>query len=195
MEIVMDQAFNTLLAFFKALADANRLKLIGLLAQKESSVEELAAVLDVNPSTVSHHLSKLGEIGLVAARADGYYNVYHLETDALEEMAQRLLATNSLPDVAKDLDRKAYDRKILKDYLDEDGSIPQLPTNRRKLDVVLRYLAEQFEFDRTYTEKQVNAVIERFNEDVSGLRRDLISSRLLARERDGSAYWRVDQEE
>jgi predicted transcriptional regulator len=191
----MDQAFDTLLAFFKALADANRLKLIGLLAQKESSVEELAAVLDVNPSTVSHHLSKLAEIGLVAARADGYYNVYHLETDALEEMAQRLLATNSLPDVAKDLDRKAYDRKILKDYLEEDGTIPQLPTNRRKLDVVLRYLAEQFEFDRKYTEREVNAVIERFNEDISGLRRDLISARLFVRERDGSAYWRVGQEE
>ena len=61
----MEETFNELLAFFKALSDATRLKLIGLLAQKESSVEELAAMLDVNPSTVSHHLSKLGEIGLV----------------------------------------------------------------------------------------------------------------------------------
>ncbi|MCB2209493.1 metalloregulator ArsR/SmtB family transcription factor [bacterium] len=190
----MEQTFDTLLAFFKALADANRLKLIGLLAQKESSVEELATVLDVNPSTVSHHLSKLGEIGLVAARADGYYNVYHLETDRLEEMAQSLLAKDALPEVAKDLDRKAYDRKILKDYLDEDGKFPQLPTNRRKLDVILRYIAEQFEYDRKYTEKEVNAVIERFNDDISGLRRDLISVRLLGRERDGSAYWRVKQE-
>jgi hypothetical protein len=131
---------------------------------------------------------------LVAARADGYYNVYHLETDALEDMAQRLLATQSLPDVAKDLDRKAYDRKILKDYLDEDGAIAQLPTNRRKLDVILRYLAEQFEFDRSYTEKAVNEIIGQFNDDISGLRRDLISVKLLDRERDGSAYWRVRQE-
>lgn len=46
------------------MADANRLRLIGLLAQKESSVEELAAVLDISASTVSHHLSKLAEIGL-----------------------------------------------------------------------------------------------------------------------------------
>jgi len=40
----MDESFKTLLAFFKALVDANRLKLIGLLAQKESSVEELSAI-------------------------------------------------------------------------------------------------------------------------------------------------------
>lgn len=191
----MEQSFDILLAFFKALADANRLKLIGLLAQKESSVEELAAVLDVSPSTVSHHLSKLAEIGLVAARAEGYYNVYHLETDVLEGMAQRLLATSSLPDVAEDLDRKAYDRKILKDYLNEDGAIAQLPTSQRKLDVILHYLVEEFEFDRTYTEKEVNAIIGRFNADISGLRRDLISVKLLDREKDGSAYWRVRQEE
>ncbi|MDY6872421.1 MAG: metalloregulator ArsR/SmtB family transcription factor, partial [Chloroflexota bacterium] len=106
MDIEIEQSSQTLLSFFKALADANRLKLVGLLAQMQSSVEELATVLDINPSTLSHHLSKLGEIGLVAARADGYYNVYHLETDRLEEIAQSLLATNSLPEVAKDLDRK-----------------------------------------------------------------------------------------
>jgi len=106
----MEESFETLLAFFKALADANRLKLIGLLAQKESSVEELAAMLEINPSTVSHHLAKLAEIKLVSARAEGYYNIYHLETDNLESMARQLLSKETLPAVAKDLDRKAYDR-------------------------------------------------------------------------------------
>ena len=187
----MEKAFDELLAFFKALSDATRLKLIGLLAQKESSVEELAATLGVNPSTVSHHLSKLGEIGLVSARAEGYYNIYSLRTEVLQEMAQRMLSENTLPDVAKDLDREAYDRKVLKDYLAQDGTISQLPTNHRKLDVILRYLAEKFTFDRKYSEKEVNEIIAAFNEDISGLRRDLISIGYMDRERDGSAYWRV----
>lgn len=191
----MEEQLETLLAFFKALADANRLKLIGLLAQKESSVEELAATLDVSPSTVSHHLAKLAELGLVSARAEGYYNIYHLETDVLEEMSRRLLAKETLPEVAKDLDRKAYDRAVLKDYLAEDGTIAQLPTNHRKLDVILQYIADKFEFDRVYTEKEVNAVIGALNPDISGLRRDLISVGLMDRERDGSAYWRVEREE
>ncbi len=187
----MDKTSNELLAFFKALSDATRLKLVGLLAQEDSSVEELAAVLGVNPSTVSHHLNKLGEIGLVSARAVGYYNIYTLRTEILQEMAQRMLSENTLPDVVKDLDREVYDRKILKDYLANDGTISQIPSNRRKLDVILRYLAEQFEFDREYSEKEVNEIIAAYNEDISGLRRDLISVGFLDRERDGSAYWRV----
>jgi predicted transcriptional regulator len=191
----MEEQFEPLLAFFKALADANRLKLIGLLAQKESSVEELAAMLGVSASTVSHHLAKLSQIGLVSARAEGYYNIYHLQTDNLEKMSQQLLAKNTLPDVAKDLDRKAYDRKVLKDYLTEEGTIVQLPTNHRKLDVILRFIAEKFEFNRIYTEKEVNAIIGTLNPDISGLRRDLISVGLLDRERDGSAYWRVKRDE
>ena len=189
----MEESFDTLLAFFKALSDANRLKLIGLLAQKEHSVEELSAILDISESTVSHHLSRLAEIGLVSARAEGYYSVYTLETDALEAMAKRLLAEQTLPEVAKDLDCNAYDRKILRSYMDDEGRITQLPTNRRKLEVVLRFLADQFELGRTYTEKGVNKIIGARNSDVSGLRRDLISYGYLDREKDGSAYWRVAQ--
>jgi DNA-binding transcriptional ArsR family regulator len=187
----MEYPLEPLLSFFKALSDANRLKLVGLLAQKEASVEELAAVLDVSASTVSHHLAILGEIGLVSARADGYYNVYRLETDALEKMARSLLARETLPEVVKDLDPKAYDRKVLKDYLAADGSIGKIPNNRRKLDVILGYIAEKFEVDRIYTEKEVNQVIGALNPDISGLRRDLISAGYLGREKDGSAYWRV----
>ena len=72
-----------LVAFFKALADSNRLKIVGLLAQQPYSVEELAALLELKPPTVSHHLSKLAEVGLVSARAEGYYSVYQLEEAAL----------------------------------------------------------------------------------------------------------------
>ncbi|MGD8807913.1 MAG: metalloregulator ArsR/SmtB family transcription factor, partial [Chloroflexota bacterium] len=64
-----------LLAFFKALSDANRLKIVGLLAQSDYSVEELAAILALRPSTVSHHLARLTEVGLVSARAESYYSI------------------------------------------------------------------------------------------------------------------------
>jgi len=40
------------------------LKIIGLLAQRSYSVEELAALLDLKAPTVSHHLSKLAQAGL-----------------------------------------------------------------------------------------------------------------------------------
>ncbi|GCE21437.1 ArsR/SmtB family transcription factor [Dictyobacter kobayashii] len=45
--------------FLKLLADRNRLKLLGLLANREQSVEELAAQLQLKAPTVSHHLARL----------------------------------------------------------------------------------------------------------------------------------------
>lgn len=187
----MVERFEELLAFFKALSDANRLKIIGILSDKSYSVEELAQVLGLSSSTVSHHLSILAEIGLVSARAEGYYSIYQLEAKQLEEMSQRLLAKETLPSMVSDLDVDAYERKILHDYMDDDGRFKQLPTQYKKMQVVYRHIINAFEFGRVYTEKEVNEIIGRFHEDISGLRRELVSEKLLARERDGSAYWRV----
>ena len=60
---------------FKALADPNRLKIVGLLAQQPYSVEQLAALLGVGESTVSHHLARLAEVELVAALHKGGRNI------------------------------------------------------------------------------------------------------------------------
>jgi DNA-binding transcriptional ArsR family regulator len=65
-------AEEQLLAIFKALADANRLKIISLLAAQPYTVEQLASLLDLRPSTISHHLARLSEAGLVSAAS--YYN-------------------------------------------------------------------------------------------------------------------------
>ncbi len=65
------EEFQTLLLFFKALADENRLKMIGILAEQECSVEELAAMLHLKAPTVSHHLAKLKELELVEITSPG----------------------------------------------------------------------------------------------------------------------------
>ena len=61
-----------------------------------------------------------------------------------------------------------------------------------KLQVILNYLVKFFEFNKNYTEKEVNTIIKRFNEDTAGLRRDLVDAKMLARESDGSRYWRIN---
>ena len=107
-----------LLAFFKALSNANRLKIVALLAKEPLSVEEMAEILGLNSSTISHHLSKLTQVGLVTARPESYYNVYSLELRVLSDMAERLLSDDMLPIVAEDVDIDAYDRKVLNTFLD-----------------------------------------------------------------------------
>lgn len=180
---------DELLSFFKALSDANRLKIIGLLAQGNYSVEELAAMLDLRPPTVSHHLSRLSEVGLVSAKAESYYNVYRLETNYLEQMAQRLLAEETLPAVAEGVDLDAYDRQVVENYALPDGRLRQIPTKRKKFEAILRYVAQAFEPGKRYTEKEVNEILSQFNEDTALLRRGLVDYQIMDREPDGTAYW------
>jgi biotin operon repressor len=181
-----------MLSFFKALADAKRLKIVGLLATRPLTVEQLAPMLGLSPSTVSHHLARLAEAGLVSARAEGYYSVYELNVKAVESAAQRLLARETLPSIAEDVDVDAFDRKVLRTYLDDEGRLRQIPTQRKKLLAILRYLLPNFEPGRRYAEKQVNEVFGRFNEDTAYLRRAMIEFRLMARE--NGVYWRIDDQ-
>lgn len=179
---------DDLVAFFKALADPARLKIVGLLAQKPYSVEELAALLDLKASTISHHLSQLAKAGLVSARAEGYYSVYQLDRQALESRSRALLSNENLSAAVADVDLDAYDRKVLRDFTRRDGSLKSLPAQRKKLEAVLRYVVDSFKRDRRYTEKQVNEILSGYHEDTATLRRELVGGGLMKRE-DG-VYWR-----
>jgi predicted transcriptional regulator len=184
---------DELLGFFKALADANRLKIIGLLSQQELTVEQLAEMLNLSSSTVSHHLAKLTKAGLVSARAESYYNVYRLEVRTLEDMARRLLAKETLPAVASDVDLNAYDRKVLNNYSLPDGRLKAIPLQQKKLLAVLRYVVREFEPNVRYSEKQVNKVLARFHEDYARLRRELVEFRFMDRKGGGGDYWRIEE--
>ncbi len=179
-----------LVAFFKALADANRLKIVGLLAQQPYSVEQLAAILHLRPSTVSHHLSKLAEVGLVSARTDSYYNMYQLEEETLQKN-RLLFSQQDLAAVVEDVDLDAYDRKVVEDYSLPDGRLKTIPAQRKKLEAVLRYVVKAFETGTRYSEKQVNEMLARFHEDTATLRRELVGYGFMQREGGGGEYWRV----
>jgi len=178
-----------LVTFFKALADANRLKILGLLAGRPYSGEELAALLDLKPSTVSHHLSKLAEIGLVSARAEGYYSVYELDQAALQATTRSLFSTEQMTAAVEGVDLDAYDRKVLNDFSLPDGRLKDIPAQRKKLEAILRHVVKAFEPGARYSEKQVNEILARFHDDTATLRRELVGYGLMAR--DGGEYWRV----
>lgn len=181
---------SELLEFFKALADASRLKIIGLLAQETFTVEQLATVLKLRPSTISHHLSRLAKVGLVSARAEGYYNLYRLETTVLEKMAHRLLSQKTLPAIAADVDLEAYDRKVLADFSTLDGRLKTIPARRKKLMIILRHIIKDFKPGIRYPEAQVNQILAAYHEDTATLRRELVGVGLLQREK--GEYWLVE---
>ena len=189
-----------LLAFFKALADENRLKIIGLLAQRPYSVEKLAEALGLGVSTTSHHLSRLSKARLVSSRTDGHYYIYSLQTDTLKSMAQHLLHDEELPRLSENLSQgaggieEAYDRKVLANFTGVDGRITAFPAQEKKHLALLRYVLKSFEPGVRYSEKQVNEILLHYHDDTATLRRGLVEYHLMSREGGGGAYWRPLEE-
>ena len=180
-----------LVTFFKALADSSRLKIVGLLAEKSYSVEELAALLQLKPSTVSHHLSKLSEAGLVSSRAESYYSVYQLDQKMLEQKSRSIFSQKELSTVAAEVDVDAYDAKVIKDFTRRDGSLKTIPAQQKKLEAILRYVVKAFDENKRYSEKRVNDILSKYHADTATLRRELIGFGLMQREGGGGEYWRV----
>jgi len=180
-----------LVTFFKALADKNRLKIVGLLAEKSYSVEELAEVLQLKPPTISHHLAKLVDAGLVKSHTESYYSVYQLDQSALEAKTRSLFSQEDLSSVILGVDAGAYDKKVIKDYARPDGSLKTLPSQRKKLEAILRYVVKAFDMEKRYSERQVNEILGRYHADTATLRRELVGFGLMQREGGGGEYWRT----
>lgn len=56
--------------------------------------------------------------------------------------------------------------------------------------MILRYLMNDFEFDRNYSEKEVNQILQRTYDDFVTLRRYLIEYGFMKRDTEGSQYWK-----
>ena len=179
-----------MLGFVKAMADAERLRIIGVLARGPRALAEIAASLGMHPAEAARHLEVLTASGVVR-HADPNYR---LDEKQVEAIARRQLESARPAYVpAPGLDARS--RKILVAYLNPDGSVKEIPPQGARLMIILRYLVAAFTPGVDYTEKEVNTVLRRFHADVSSLRRYLIDSGLMARESNGSRYWRIELNE
>ena len=70
---------------FRAVGDPHRIRILGLLKDKEMSAGEILAELDIVQSTLSHHMKNLVEAGLVSAERRGKWTYYKLEEMRLVE--------------------------------------------------------------------------------------------------------------
>jgi DNA-binding transcriptional ArsR family regulator len=188
-----ESRFDHLIGFFKVLGEPRRLKIVGLLAHQSRTVEQLANVLGVGVSTVSHHLARLADAGLVTARAESYYNVYSLRTDALTDMAKSLLRETQKPAPQLEGGLGVFDRKVLAAFTTAGGRITAFPAQEKKLLVLVRHVLKSFEPGVRYTEKRVNQILAGYNADTARLRRALVDYRFMAREGGGGRYWRIDK--
>ena len=185
------EQFQTLLNFFKVLANESRLKILGILASRECSVEELAALLQLKEPTVSHHLTKLKELNLVNMRPEGNTHLYQLDSEALQSISKEIFTPDNMASLAEDVESQVWESKVLKNYMEGDR-LKEIPASRKKRLVILKWLVSQFEMGVSYPERAVNETIQRYHPDCATLRRELIGYQLMQRE--NSIYWRLSKD-
>jgi DNA-binding HxlR family transcriptional regulator len=176
-----------LLEALRALADASRLRLVGLLSARPMAVEELAAASGLSAGTIVHHLKRLEAAGLVESTPRRPYVEYSLRVDRLQSVSKQLASLERADEAGDELPGPdgrplpAYDAHVLRAFL-RDGRLVSIPAQEKKRQVVLRYLLDRcFAEDRAYPEREVNERLGRYHEDVASLRRYLVGAGLMTR--------------
>jgi hypothetical protein len=187
-----DTDVASLLRFFKALAHESRLRLLGFVAQRERSVQELAGLLGLSEPTTSHHLALLHQAGLVGLRVEGNLHWYAFDPSKLAPLAKSLLSRQDVAQWSGRARTEAPDR-LIQNYLESDGRLRLIPAARKKRYPVLAWLANHFDFDRRYREAEVNQILQTRHWDSATLRRELVGYRMLTREK--GMYWRLPEEQ
>jgi ArsR family transcriptional regulator, arsenate/arsenite/antimonite-responsive transcriptional repressor len=175
-----------LLIALKALSDASRLRIVGVLAEgKPVSVEELARRLSLSPGTVVHHLNRLRAARLVESKPRRPYMDYSLRLGRLAEIGAGLsqLDREQRDDSPADAPgwATAEEAKVIRSFFD-NGLLSSVPAQRSKRLMVLHQLAETvFERKRRYPEKEVNQRLGAVHPDPASLRRYLVDEGFMAR--------------
>ena len=186
-----EASFEIMLAFFKALGNESRLRIVGLLLKRPHHVKELASELQLKEPTICHHLASLADVGLVDMSARGNAHYYSLRDQELRRLGRTIFGQRrTIASVAQD--PKDWTTRVLGNYLDGEA-LKTIPASRRKKWAILKWLAEKFVIGKRYREAEVNELIQRHHWDSATLRRELIGYRML--NRSAGIYWRQPEEE
>jgi DNA-binding transcriptional ArsR family regulator len=78
--------FSLLAETFKTLGDYSRVQVVWVLSQGELCVGDIADLLDMSPSNVSHHLRTLRNLKLVKVRREHRTLFYSLDDEHIEHL-------------------------------------------------------------------------------------------------------------
>ena len=170
------------LQLLKLLADETRLDILNILLQEDSYVEKIACELSLTPATICYHLKKLESAGVVNCSRSQLYIIYSLNRDVFNKPLFELIKKDA---PAVDSEKK-YKSEVLSHFF-KYGKLTQIPTQRKKREIVLAEIAKSFEAGRHYSENEVNEIIHRFHDDHCTIRREMIACGIMARENE--IYW------
>lgn len=168
----------------KVIADETRLRILGALAARPLTGKDLAAELELSAPTVSHHMKKLTEAGVVVMETDAQRHWYRLNGELLLASKRVPLTNEASPaPVCDDFDEDAkFQAKVIRDFFDGER-LKEIPSQRKRRGIVLQHLLARFEQDHSYTEREVNEILRPAHADVATLRRELVDYGYMRRDR------------
>lgn len=158
----------------RLLLDEDRLAILGRAGQSPCTIDEMAAVISGKRSSLARHLAQLTEAGLLTVSDGPGQERYALDIQTIRTMKQALFARPELPETA------TSDDKVLAAFV-RDERLTHYPVQHSKRMVVLRWLVERFDPERTYTEAEINDLLSGQGEDHATLRRYLVDAGLMER--------------
>ena len=106
------------LKLFKCLSDTSRLRIMQSLNQGEMYTELLAERLELTPSTVSFHMKKLEDAGLIVSHKEQYYTVYSLNRKVLEKTLYDVVASEPEQTDEAQKREEEYRRKVIRAFFE-----------------------------------------------------------------------------
>ena len=163
------------------LADDDRRRCFAAMELGSTNRDDIVAATGLSVAAVAKALGRLVSGGLVVSGDDG--GLFVVDT-AFQAAARDAL---KMPDSGEHDDQPEATRKVLRAFV-ADGRITQIPTAAAKRQVLLEWLAQEFEPGRRYSEQMVNLMLGKFHADTAALRRYMVDAGLLDRE--AGQYWR-----
>lgn len=174
---------NKIVEFHKALGDLTRIRIVALLQQGPLHGQAIAGKLGLKPPTITHHIAKLREVGLIKEQRDKNTIYFSLNTKILESSAKAILTVGTGGEASMEMEVTPAERAaILHNFFTKDGKLKTYPAQRKKKLVVLSHMVKGLKFGRVYQEKEINEYLKQYHEDYATLRRELIMCQYMYRE-------------
>ncbi|NMP10130.1 metalloregulator ArsR/SmtB family transcription factor [Paenibacillus polymyxa] len=173
--------------YHKALADPTRMRILLLLSRGEMHGQALAKKLNLSQPTVTHHASKLREVGLIKERRDKNTVYFTLNPELIRQHAEatvRFIFKKGEEEEDMSELNETLEATVLRNFFAKDGKLRQIPAQYKKKLIVLQMLAEKLEPGRIYPERELNEWIKQYHEDFATIRRELIMHQFMYRERE-----------
>lgn len=152
--------------------------------------KQIANKLQISPSTVRHQRFMFRE---KAKQAKMYLAIYESVDEKYKSEQDKIIPIHSEATMIDDryITTEKEKENILKNAFSsiDPLKLKHFPVKEKKKIIILARIAEQFERERRYSEKEINIILKNNYEDHVTLRRYLIEYGFMQRTTDCNEYW------